>query len=360
MKIWLLILAAFISPVINAKKLQLYIPKDYLSLVKNNTLGNFLEIEHSNIFLAITSLSYFYAAKNSPIQIITSIDECVGPCAIRDFFADYPRMKNMQKTKNISWWVISDSALRNPLPDFNYIYHGFWILNRNLNESPEELHTKDAAMLHDSINDKKRVISSLGMVQQLVPKDVCEVKPNKTILIDEIYPAIDVDPGQSKHFWMAFNKTMEIATILQEKHGFELVSFVGRNQKHLDVWRKQYPKVRVHSMKKLKYGDYLKIVRKATFYFSHTFETYGMPYFEALQHGMPVFLFSEHAPSFLFSNFGNSVQFSLKESAILSAERIADYVLNVYSVQQCQKIKDNAEFLFSAEKFGKKLIKYIE
>ncbi|KAK9829755.1 hypothetical protein WJX72_007688 [[Myrmecia] bisecta] len=133
-------------------------------------------------------------------------------------------------------------------------------------------------------------------------------------------------------------------------------------------WQRLYPFVSVTNLNqtsaaggplgKRQFGnrkEYLQLIRSNTFYHSHMWETYGMPFYEMLQHGIPVFSWAELVPPLLFQHHKNSVICSLLDEAEQCARSIEGFYCRRWSAALYEEIRATSNTLYAAETFGMRL-----
>lgn len=104
------------------------------------------------------------------------------------------------------------------------------------------------------------------------------------------------------------------------------------------------------------YGRYLDVLRRASVLFSHTLETFGLPFMESLQMGIPVAGFREHLHPSFFRDFHNSIQCGLNEPSQYCADRIVEFFNTKWTDQKWREIREESKQLFSVNSFAERIV----
>ena len=341
------------------RKIKITIPKYVIDEASASVDSYFNNIGNHDILLDNFHFNLFIAATNSKeLELASTFDSLDDIFVLRDFYyyelqTKIPE-KYLQRLKDNVFVIkgFSTGKITTKLIEL-----GIAPENRDVSILNPHFNTEVMAEVHKRFNERNILQIYLGTAQRFTAKDF---EKTKTILLDEMYPYIDRLPVENQQYNMNHIEKALEATHILYKRGWVITSFVGRNKEHAKFFGEKYPWIKLHIFESVSHKDYVELLlKKNTFYFSHYLESYGLPYYECLQSGIPVFLFSENAPALVFRNMENSVMFSARNSAKTIATLIEEYY-DLFDESLFNMIREDARQLFAAETFGERLLEALK
>lgn len=205
----------------------------------------------------------------------------------------------------------------------------------------------------NDVNDQTQFVVPLGPSESFLP-EVVRGK-TKTILFDALYPAIiegKVD-AESQIFY-GLKKAIYICNQLQLDYGYKISTWCG-SEKGRDFLLRLGVKFNIDLEDSwVPYKQILKRYSLSRMFFSHIYESYGLPIYENLCLGNPVICFEEFSNPIDIVNFQNGLKISLNQSIHISAAQIDDFYKSLDD-EGIKAIRKQSIERFSADTFGYRL-----